>query len=383
MVKHRIRQRFLSIVLCLAMMISMVGVLSFQQTAAASEQSALAAYREFLSRQQYFDIRFAYGERYIESQYIPWNINDVRFAELVDFDNDGIPELVLIVQLSASLPEYHPDFHYRYDWEFFMFGNPRMFVVAYVEQAEIIQAVSLGGSIGAHSRIAIAYSSGGNAYFVRGFAETGGAIAPTERDFLALRHGEWVSVLNLRGFDIMSDTIDEEWLEHHFHFINNNQVTEAEYIDAPAELLGIYRTTAFYRDITNDAQAFLAMLDNRLAAPAVGVTVDGRPVSFADQPPVIIDGRTLVPVRGVFEALGFEVDWEASTQRATLTREGDTVIITVGSASFTTNGVSHTLDVPSQIIGGRTMLPFRAVVESVGYSVGWDAATQTVVISTD
>jgi len=365
------------------MMISMVGVLSFQQTAAASEQSALAAYREFLSRQQYFDIRFAYGERYIESQYIPWNINDVRFAELVDFDNDGIPELVLIVQLSASLPEYHPDFHYRYDWEFFMFGNPRMFVVAYVEQAEIIQAVSLGGSIGAHSRIAIAYSSGGNAYFVRGFAETGGAIAPTERDFLALRHGEWVSVLNLRGFDIMSDTIDEEWLEHHFHFINNNQVTEAEYIDAPAELLGIYRTTAFYRDITNDAQAFLAMLDNRLAAPAVGVTVDGRPVSFADQPPVIIDGRTLVPVRGVFEALGFEVDWEASTQRATLTREGDTVIITVGSASFTTNGVSHTLDVPSQIIGGRTMLPFRAVVESVGYSVGWDAATQTVVISTD
>jgi len=119
-----------------------------------------------------------------------------------------------------------------------------------------------------------------------------------------------------------------------------------------------------------------------IASPTANVTIDGRPVSFADQPPVIIDGRTLVPVRGVFEALGFDVDWDASNQRATLTREGDTVIITVGSASFTTNGVSHTLDVPAQIIGSRTMLPFRAVVESVGYSVGWNGATSTVVIST-
>ncbi|MCL2366666.1 MAG: copper amine oxidase N-terminal domain-containing protein [Oscillospiraceae bacterium] len=368
------KSKLISCVIILAMMISMIGVLSFQQTAVASEQSALAAYREFLNSTHKFSPSDS-GD-----QHIVWSLDNVRYAQLVDFDNDGIPELVLVVNFSPSLPLGHPDFHLHYSDEFFMFSNPIMFVVAYVEQAEIIQVVTLRGSLGAHSRIAIAYSSGGNAYFVRGFAETGGVIAPTERDFLALRHGEWVSVLNLRGFDIMADTIYEEWLEHYFHFINNNQVAEAEYIDAPAELLGIYRTTVFYQDMTNNVQAFLAMLDNRLAAPTVGVTVDGRPVSFVDQPPVIIDGRTLVPVRGVFEALGFEVDWESSTQRATLTREGDTVVITVGSAAFTTNGVTHTLDVPAQIINGRTMLPFRAVVESVGYSVGWDAASQTVVI---
>jgi len=94
-----------------------------------------------------------------------------------------------------------------------------------------------------------------------------------------------------------------------------------------------------------------------------------------------VDGRTLVPVRGVFEELGFEVDWYQPTQTATLTSSNYTVIISIGSPNFTTNGGSLPLDVPAQIIGGRTMLPIRAVVESVGYYVDWDGATSTVIIS--
>ena len=53
-------------------------------------------------------------------------------------------------------------------------------------------------------------------------------------------------------------------------------------------------------------------------SPPVSVTVDGQQVQFDDQQPVIIDGRTLVPVRGVFEALGFDVDWDPSARQATL-----------------------------------------------------------------
>ena len=100
-----------------------------------------------------------------------------------------------------------------------------------------------------------------------------------------------------------------------------------------------------------------------------------------NQAPTIVDGRTLVPVRGVFEMLGFDVDWDAAAQQVTLSRATDVVIITIGSAVFIANGTSHTLDVPAQIIGGRTMLPIRAVLESVGYYVGWDGATATVMIS--
>jgi len=115
------------------------------------------------------------------------------------------------------------------------------------------------------------------------------------------------------------------------------------------------------------------------AAPTV--LVNGTAVNFTDQPPVIVDGRTLVPVRGVFEALGFDVSWNQGARQATLSRANDTIVITLGNATFTTNGASHTLDVPAQIIGGRTMLPIRAVLESVGYELAWDENTRTIIIS--
>jgi len=114
---------------------------------------------------------------------------------------------------------------------------------------------------------------------------------------------------------------------------------------------------------------------------AVSVLVEGQRVVFADQNPLIIEGRTLVPVRGVFENLNFIVNWNAVTRQAILTRGNDVVVITIGSDVFTTNGVRHTLDVPAQSIGGRTMLPLRLVLESVGYFLEWDAGTSTVLIS--
>jgi len=116
-------------------------------------------------------------------------------------------------------------------------------------------------------------------------------------------------------------------------------------------------------------------------ASDITVTINGQPVSFAGQGPVMVGGRTMVPVRGVFETLGFVVDWDIPTRTATLTSVDYTVIISVGNYTFTTNGVSHTLDVPAQLIGGSTMLPIAAVLRSVGYEVDWNGTTRTVVIT--
>lgn len=115
----------------------------------------------------------------------------------------------------------------------------------------------------------------------------------------------------------------------------------------------------------------------------INVTIDGIPVQFVDQAPTNVNGRVLVPIRGVFEQLGFYVEWDGDTEQATLTSENFTVVVTVGSVAFKTNGASHTLDVPAQIINGRTMLPIRHVLESVGYTVGWNESTRTVLITTD
>lgn len=124
------------------------------------------------------------------------------------------------------------------------------------------------------------------------------------------------------------------------------------------------------------------MLFTAFADTNIRVTVDGEEITFGTQQPVIINGRTLVPARGVFERLGFEPTWDGETNTATLTRHDYTVVITIGSDVFTTNGTEHTLEVYAQTINGSTMLPLRAVLESVGYAVAWDDATDTVLITT-
>jgi uncharacterized protein YkwD len=123
------------------------------------------------------------------------------------------------------------------------------------------------------------------------------------------------------------------------------------------------------------------MFSVSVSANEIRISVSGEEIEFSGQPPVIIEGRTLVPVRDVFEALGFEIGWDAAAQRVRLGREGTIVILTIGKAEFSVNGETRVSEVPAQIINGRTMLPVRAIAESTGsYSVGWDSATSTVLI---
>jgi len=118
-----------------------------------------------------------------------------------------------------------------------------------------------------------------------------------------------------------------------------------------------------------------------LSANNIGVTINGTPVAFEDQTPVIIDGRTLVPVTDVFRALGFESSWDGETRQTTLTTDDHRIVITIDSDTFFVGGAPQTLDVPAQIINGRNMLPIRAVLESVGKEIDWDGASQVVLIT--
>ena len=114
----------------------------------------------------------------------------------------------------------------------------------------------------------------------------------------------------------------------------------------------------------------------------IRVFIDGVQVNFVQQSPVIVDGRTLVPVRYVFEQLGFDVGWNDEAREVILDCGDYHVVIPIDSAVFTVNGVSHSLDVPAQILPtGRTVLPIRAIAENVGYYVVWDAAARIVHIS--
>jgi len=119
-----------------------------------------------------------------------------------------------------------------------------------------------------------------------------------------------------------------------------------------------------------------------LMASSVTVRVDGIAVEFADQQPVIINNRTFVPVRDVFEQMGYIVDWNQDTAIATLSNHSNLVIIPSESDIITINGNAITPDTAQQIINGRLMLPLRAVVEGVGGFIDWDEAANEILIIT-
>ena len=121
------------------------------------------------------------------------------------------------------------------------------------------------------------------------------------------------------------------------------------------------------------------------ALPAFGagdinVYVDGVKLFF-DQPPVIKDDRTLVPMRIIFEALGAEVEWIASEKRVNVFWGKDSLDLWIGKTEMKTGGgKTITLDVPAQIINSRTMVPLRAVSEAMEAYVEWEPVGRNIFI---
>lgn len=112
-----------------------------------------------------------------------------------------------------------------------------------------------------------------------------------------------------------------------------------------------------------------------LSAPTV--VLDGRQISF-DVPPTVENGRTLVPMRAIFEAMGATVSWNQQTLTATAIKSDTTVIIQLGSTTPTINGEAKMLDVSAKIVNGRMLVPLRFVGEAFGDAVNWDEVTQTI-----
>lgn len=99
-----------------------------------------------------------------------------------------------------------------------------------------------------------------------------------------------------------------------------------------------------------------------------------------DQQPIIQNGRVLLPMRGIFESLGAEVRWNANTRTVTGIRDQRNVQLTIGNQTAYLNGQRVQLDVPSQIVNGRTLVPLRFIGESMGMNVEWDEQARTVYI---
>ena len=128
-------------------------------------------------------------------------------------------------------------------------------------------------------------------------------------------------------------------------------------------------------------------------ADDITVTLDGKAIEF-DVQPQIIDGRTMVPLRRIFEEIGAVVKWNGETQTVSARKNSKTISMVINSLDMqidkgnTDNDGNPiyetvTLDVPSQIVDGRTLVPARAISEAFGLNVDWDDANKNVNITSD
>lgn len=116
-------------------------------------------------------------------------------------------------------------------------------------------------------------------------------------------------------------------------------------------------------------------------APPIGITVNGQ-LQQLDTAPITVQGRVLVPLRGVIESLGGSMQWIPPTQTILATVGDRQIRMVVGVPVADVNGRRLTLEVAPQVVQGRVYAPLRFVSEALGTNVTWNTATQTVSIAT-
>ena len=141
-------------------------------------------------------------------------------------------------------------------------------------------------------------------------------------------------------------------------------------IDSTATVTGPVTTAP---DVANPSQTN--------PAPAnPSVILNGSRLQFEVEPR-IENGRTLVPLRAIFEAMGASVEWNDSTRTVTARNSNTTVVLPIGSTSPTVNGKVWPLEVPAKIINDRTLAPLRFVGEAFGGKVDWNEQTRVINIA--
>lgn len=120
----------------------------------------------------------------------------------------------------------------------------------------------------------------------------------------------------------------------------------------------------------------LVLYENR----PITLNINGRslPMPESDMPPIILQDRTFVPVRHVFEAMGAVVDFHPAWQRIMIAHEGNLIVMHIGEYHFNLDNAIFQMDVAPQIINERTMVPVSFVAAAMGFVVDWDESTFTV-----
>lgn len=122
-----------------------------------------------------------------------------------------------------------------------------------------------------------------------------------------------------------------------------------------------------------------AIMSAAVYADGISIEIMGQRL-YTENEPQIVDGRTMVPVRAIFEGIGANVEWDSDTKTITGTMADNIVVMQIDNSKFSINGSEKYMDASPQIIDGRTYAPARYVAEAFGFNVEWDSANKIVKI---
>ena len=112
----------------------------------------------------------------------------------------------------------------------------------------------------------------------------------------------------------------------------------------------------------------------------IGILIDNE-WFITDVEPVIINDRTMLPMRAIFEEYGATLEWNDSSKTATATLGDTTVTVAIGGSIAYVNDQPVELDSPAVIVNSRTLVPVRFISESLGFKVDWDGDERVVIIT--
>lgn len=173
---------------------------------------------------------------------------------------------------------------------------------------------------------------------------------------------------------VYADDVEEELFDE--------EIIEEEIL--PEEETGDIETIDTEESVWNEYKDMDAEISSIPISVPDGITVilDGEVVIFDRAQPALINNRTMVPMRKMFEALGAEITWDNATQTAKAVKGNMTVEITIGSNIMYSSGVPVEIDSPALLLRSRTYVPVRFISNALGAKVDWDNAKQIVYLTT-
>lgn len=159
-----------------------------------------------------------------------------------------------------------------------------------------------------------------------------------------------------------------------------NYVTNEGYFFDNTQIDNFFDSGFAVMETRNDAGEATQYLIKLTKPAIITVYLDGEKIDF-DQIPVAEEGRTLVPLRAIFEAIGASVTWDGETNTVTAVKDATEVKLTLDSTTAYKNGEAITLDVPAKAINGRTLVPVRFIADCFDVNTEWVQKDWKVVLT--